>query len=101
MKIRRVVTGHTPDDKATVASDMDIDAIELPLAPGSEFHRLWGADITPTFPDNGAPYPMSTYFPPVGGFRFGLFTVPPESAVPENIDWEIALRKLRRNFLAC
>ena len=26
MKIRRVVTGHTPDGKATVASDSDVDA---------------------------------------------------------------------------
>jgi adenylylsulfate kinase-like enzyme len=26
-----VVTGHTPAGKATVASDMEIDAIELPL----------------------------------------------------------------------
>jgi quercetin dioxygenase-like cupin family protein len=99
MKIRRVVTGHTPDGKATVASDMEIDAIELPLSPGSEFHWLWGADIMPTFPDNGAPYPMSTYFPPVGGFRFGLFTVPPESvAPPENIGWEIALRETEEKF---
>ena len=36
MKIRRVVTGHTPDGKATVASDMEIDGIEFPLTPGSE-----------------------------------------------------------------
>jgi quercetin dioxygenase-like cupin family protein len=105
MKVRRVVTGHTPDGKAVVASDMEIDAIEFPLTPGSEHHKLWGADIMPTFPDNGAPYPMFTYFPPVGGFRFGLFSIPPESvAPPENYDWEKALRETEERFpglLAC
>jgi mannose-6-phosphate isomerase-like protein (cupin superfamily) len=79
MKIRRVVTGHTPDGKATVASDTEVDAITIAVAPGSEFYRIWGADAAPTFPDDGSPRPFSTYFPPVGGFRFGLFTVPPQS----------------------
>ena len=42
---------------------------------------------------------MFTYFPPVGGFRFGLFSVPPKSAAPlEDIDWEIALREVEEKF---
>ena len=41
MKIRRVVTGHTPDGKATVASDSDVDAITIRMLPGAEFYRLW------------------------------------------------------------
>jgi len=99
MKVRRVVTGHTPDGKATVASDTEIGATGFPLAPGLSFHRLWGADIAPTFPDNGAPCPMPAYFPPVGGFRFGLFTIPPESAAPpENIDLEMALREIEEKL---
>ncbi len=99
MKVRRVVTGHTPDGKATVASDTEVDGLEYSLTPGSEHHRLWGADIVPTFPDNGAPRPMATYFPPLGGFRFGLFTVPPEpTAQPENFDWELALKEVEENF---
>jgi len=99
MKVRRVVTGHSPDGKATVASDTEVDALEFLLAPGSEFHRLWGADEVPTFPDNGAPRPMPTYFPPLGGFRFGLFTVPPEqTAQPENFDWELALKEVEKKF---
>ena len=44
MKIRRVVTGHTPDGKATVASDTEVDAITIGMLPGTEFYRLWGAD---------------------------------------------------------
>ena len=82
MKIRRVVTGHTPDGKATVASDTEVEATTVALLPGVEFHRLWGADNAPTFPDDGSPYPAVTYFPPLGGFRFGLFTVPPTTVMP-------------------
>lgn len=34
----------------------------------------------------------STYFPPIGGFRFGLFTVPPaDSPVDPDIDLEAGL----------
>ena len=80
MKIRRVVTGHSRDGKAKVASDTAVDPITVALLPGVEFHRLWGADTAPTFPDDGSPYPSVNYFPPVGGFRFGLVTMPPASA---------------------
>ena len=67
MKVRRVVTGHTPDGGATIASDQEVDALTVALAPGAEFHRLWGADEAPTFPDEGAPPPHRAYFPPIGG----------------------------------
>jgi hypothetical protein len=40
MKVRRVVTGHTRDGKATVASDTEVDAITLGMLPGTEFYRL-------------------------------------------------------------
>jgi mannose-6-phosphate isomerase-like protein (cupin superfamily) len=59
------------------ASDEQVDPLTLAGMPGSEFHRLWGADQAPTFPDQGRPTAQPTYFPPVGGYRFGLFTVPP------------------------
>jgi hypothetical protein len=77
MQVRRVVTGHTPAGKSIVASDTVVDALTVALMPGSEHHRLWGSDETPTFPDGGGPHPMPAFFPPVGGFRFGLFTLPP------------------------
>jgi mannose-6-phosphate isomerase-like protein (cupin superfamily) len=79
MKVRRVVTGHTADGKATIASDTLVDGITVSLVPGLEFHRLWGGDDTPIFPDDGSARPHTQYFPPVGGFRFGLFTIPPAS----------------------
>jgi len=94
MKVRRVVTGHTPEGKAIIASDAEVDAITPALTPGAEYHRLWGADETPAFPDDGSPRPFPVYFPPVGGFRFGLFTVPPQSVkLPEQFDYAAAFQE--------
>lgn len=53
------------------------------LLPGSEFTLLWGGDSTPQFPDDGSMPDWRTYFPPVGGFRFSMFTLPPGNAEPE------------------
>lgn len=79
MKIRRVTTGHNAHGKAVVASDAEVDGIELDLLPGAEFHRLWGADRPPHFPDDGLQPAGPSYFPPLGGFRFMMFTVAPHS----------------------
>lgn len=79
MGVRRVVTGHSAAGKAIFASDDVVEPITSPLAPGTELFRLWGADAPVNLPDSGAPPVAFTYFPPVGGFRFGLFTVPPNS----------------------
>ena len=89
MKIRRVVTGHDPDGKAKIANDTEVDGSSVALLPGMEFHRLWGADTAPTFPDDGSPSSVA-YFPPVGGFRFGLFTLPPDGAAVGVVDMKVA-----------
>jgi mannose-6-phosphate isomerase-like protein (cupin superfamily) len=99
MKVRRVVTGHTRDGKATVASDTEVDPITLGLLPGTEFYRLWGADEAPAFPDDGSPRSAPAYFPPVGGFRFGLFTVAPDSvALPKDLDMRLALAEIEEKL---
>ena len=81
MQVRRVVTGHDENGKAVVASDTEVDGLRPAMTPGSEFHRLWGADEAPHFPDDGAQPEHHSYFPPVGGFRFGMFAVPPGNRV--------------------
>ncbi len=99
MKVRRVVTGHTPDGRAAMASDQEVDALTVALAPGAEFHRLWGADEAPTFPDDGAPRPHHAYFPPVGGFRFGLFSVAPHSVrLPDDLDIQAAVAEFEEKL---
>jgi hypothetical protein len=98
MRVRRLVTGHSAEGKATVASDTMVEGITVALVPGLEFHRLWGGDAAPTFPDSGSLLPHTQYFPPVGGFRFGLFTVPPRSVARQApADQDAALRfRVRR-----
>jgi hypothetical protein len=68
------------------------------LRPGWEFHRLWGADQAPTFPDDGAPTPQPTYFPPLGGYRFAVFTVPPPTPPPEGIDLAAAREEMEEKL---
>ncbi len=80
MRVRRVVTGHDEAGKAVVASDTEVEPVQPALTGDAEFHRLWGGDAAPQFPDDGSEAPHDTYFPPVGGFRFGLFSVPPGGA---------------------
>ncbi len=93
MSARRVVTGHDAQGKAVFVADEAVEPVTLSLMPGSEFVRLWGADEPLRFPDDGSRPPHTTYFPPLGGFRFGLFTVPPDggAGVPADVDVEAAL----------
>jgi mannose-6-phosphate isomerase-like protein (cupin superfamily) len=91
MDVRLVVTGHDPHGKAVVASDTAVPPITLAAMPGAEFHRLWGADSAQTYPDAGAPPSAPAYFPPVGGFRFGLFTIPPVGVSDYPDDMEAAM----------
>jgi quercetin dioxygenase-like cupin family protein len=94
MQIRRVVTGHAPDGKAMVASDTKVDPITVALLPGMEFYQFWGADTAPTFPDDGSPHSFRNYFPPIGGFRFAIATIPPDSVTPAaSLDMEAALQE--------
>ena len=79
MNVRRVVTGRTPEGKSVLVSDTDVPPVTLDLLPGAEFHRLWGSDVPVQLPSDGSPPPMPQYFPPLGGFRFGLFTVGPDA----------------------
>lgn len=88
MDVRRVVTGHDSEGKAIIVSDERVGPITLAAMPGSEFHRLWGSDGPQTYPGRGSEPGGVQYFPAVGGFRFGLFTIPPEieSDYPEDME---------------
>ena len=98
MGIRRVVTGHDANGKAVFASDKEVEPITLALLPGMEFYLLWGSDTPTRFPDDGSPPAQHTYFPPVGGFRFGLFTVPPDSSMTQSFDVTAASREFNEKL---
>jgi mannose-6-phosphate isomerase-like protein (cupin superfamily) len=92
MDVRRVVTGHR-DGKAVFVSDEAVAPVTVALLPGSEFHRIWGGDARASFPDDGSQPDSPRYFPPVDGFRFGFFTIPPdrEAGLPADLDVAAAL----------
>lgn len=99
MTIRRVVTGHNSEGNAVFASDEDVAPATLALVPGAEFYQLWGADETRRFPDDGSRPAAPMYFPGVGGFRFGLFTVAPDAQVNlEELDIEAALAEMEEKL---
>lgn len=82
MQIRRIATGHDEHGRAVVAEDSLVECSTPPLMPGMGFHFLWHRATTPTFPDAGRPDPGGAYFPPPGGLRFGVFTLPAERRPP-------------------
>jgi quercetin dioxygenase-like cupin family protein len=100
MDVRRVVTGHDAAGKAVFVSDDRVVPVTTTLSAGSEFHQLWGADEPPHFPDDGALPPYRTYFPPVGGFRFGHFTLPPAGSaeLPADLDVAAALAEMEEKL---
>jgi hypothetical protein len=51
MKVRRVVTGHDDKGRSVFSADEQLDPIAVSLAPGIEFHRIWGADQNATVPN--------------------------------------------------
>jgi mannose-6-phosphate isomerase-like protein (cupin superfamily) len=73
-----VVTGHTSDGVAIVASDDEVDLVPID-DHGSAAMLLWGRDDTAHFPDDGSRPPMAAPFPPVGGCGFSVMQLAPAS----------------------
>jgi hypothetical protein len=99
MNVRRVVTGHDAHGKAVIVDDGVVEPTTVTLSP-TVYHELWRADSAPTLPDAGANGPKTTFFPPVGGYRFFLLTFPPGDggADVEGLDIEAGLRELQEKL---
>src|SRR4051794_35892077 len=67
---RRVVTGKTSDGKSVFVSNEVVDT--------GQFAQLWGSDATVSLPSDGTEPKWTSFFPPTAGFRFLVFTMPPE-----------------------
>lgn len=67
--------------------------------PGYAAYRLWGRDERPTFPDDGsphrtAPHRADAYFPPRGGSRFMVNSIPPAKSrgyTTDSIDYVVVV----------
>ena len=93
MNVRRVVSGQDADGKSVFVSDDRVEPIAVTLMPGLEFLDLWGGDDQPCLPTQGTQPTAATYFPPPGGYRFSLVTLPPEGSaeLPADLDLERAM----------
>jgi len=88
MSVRCVVTGQTESGKSVFVRDAEAEPITLSLLPGFEFYRLWGSDSVAKLPTDATAPPQPRYFPPPGGFRFVLVTLPPgvqEAVAPPDL----------------
>ncbi len=76
MGTRRIVTGHTPEGTAVVASDEIVEGHPIGSL-GASATLLWGRDTPGAFPDDGSPQPMAAAFPPPGGCAIAIITLAP------------------------
>ncbi len=99
MDIRCVVTGQTKGGKSVIVSKTPVTPVTLAALPGYEFHRIWGSDSIAQLPSGGTPSAQPSYFPPRNGFRFGYFTVPPESTTSsEQLGTEAAAVEIQQKL---
>ncbi len=95
MGVRRVVTGRAADGRSVFVADEEVETTTVKLVPGTEFHRVWGSDVPPTLPTDGAPPHAPRFFPPAEGYRFLVWTLGPAGAtVDADIDVAAALTEL-------
>jgi hypothetical protein len=94
-KMRRVVTGIDEQGKSVFVSDATIEA-RIPAAlGGNEIFVIWGADETPTVPNTGDAPPQLRFFPTnPDGYRFIVFSQPPDAKVTVPDDLEAALEEM-------
>jgi quercetin dioxygenase-like cupin family protein len=81
MKARRVVTATAADGRSFVAADERLDPVTVTPLPGYSWHKLWGYDQPPGDPADATIHTGLSHFPPPGGIRFNLYTVPPSTTV--------------------
>jgi quercetin dioxygenase-like cupin family protein len=99
MNVRRVVTGVSQDGKSAVISDDVVAPLEAAALFGYAWHRLWSVDSLPETPNVGNPEPAPNHFPPPGGLRFNVFTVPPSTLKPPaDLDRGTADQEIERKF---
>lgn len=80
--IRRVVTGHSPDGRAQVASEGPLPTVvEVQAIPGTVFHEVWATHATPAPVDNGADPTTGPLMlpPPKQGTRIRFVDIPPDT----------------------
>jgi len=84
--IRRVVTGRS-GQRSAVAEDGLVEPVVASALPGYSWHRIWSQDQPPAGregpgQEGSPPGHGQAHFPPPGGLRFNIYTVPPQGTGP-------------------
>jgi mannose-6-phosphate isomerase-like protein (cupin superfamily) len=99
MPNRLIVTGLDDNGKSSVISDRHVEARTAAAVPGYGWHRLWSWDEVPNVPNSGIEPEGPNHFPPPGGVRFIVFTVPPGSVTaPADLDMDVGALELEEKF---
>jgi mannose-6-phosphate isomerase-like protein (cupin superfamily) len=99
MECRRVVTGRQPDGTSVFVSDEIVDAKRVGVMRGIGFAQMWGSDDLVQLPSDGTQPEWSTFFPPMTGFRFLCWSLPPDDTpIPEGTDIAAAAAELQREL---
>jgi len=87
-EIRRVVTGVNPEGKSVVLSDGPPPrSITLELVGGSKMTDLWHLGSQPRSPADGGDLDRNANLvPPPGGIHWRVNIMPPDSAVPADVN---------------
>jgi hypothetical protein len=91
--IRRVITGIDEKGRSIVVSDEQVPGIRPPILGGATLIDLFGEDAVPTVPNDGSHDQTRRYFPAgPAGYRFTLFSYPPqgEMVVPDDLEAAVA-----------
>lgn len=83
---RLVVTGRDADGRSLIDSISQVPAIELSLAPGWRFGRVWADGAPPWTDHDGRDHTGRDYYPSGGELRAGIFTIPPDSVLARASD---------------
>ncbi len=99
MDIHCVVTGQSESGKSVIVRNTPVKPVSLALLPGYEFHRLWGSDSVAELPSDGTPPSQPRYFPAKSGFRFGFFTIRPDTRTSvDQISTASALEEIQQKL---
>jgi mannose-6-phosphate isomerase-like protein (cupin superfamily) len=96
-EIRRVITGIDENGRSAFVSDEIVPAKIPPTLGGNRIFELFGSDSTPTVPNRGEVETGLRFFPTTPeGYRFIVFSMPPESEVTVPDDPEAAWAETER-----
>ena len=105
--VRRVVTGRS-GPRSAIAEDSLVEPVVAAALPGYSWHRIWSLDQPPAGREGlegqqgregqqgSPPGAGQAHFPPPGGLRFTIYTVPPQGTGPAAERTAGAERELER-----